>query len=163
MSGKIEIPVSKEHLGEALGRVTSGVYIITAESKQEKAGMLASWVMQAGFQPPMLSAAMSADRELYQLIQQTGRFTVNVISKQNGPLMKAFSHYQPDQFDQVAWRSTYCGLVLKDSVAYMDCIVKGQVDTGADHRVLVAEIVDGSLLNTDLEPMSHLRKTGFSY
>ncbi len=152
----------KRTIGEAMGRITSGVYIVTAEGEGEKAGMLASWIQQAGFEPPTLTVAIHPDRELHKLIRRTGRFTINVISKDNTELMRAFSKYQPDQFEKVSYRSTYCGLILNDAVASMDCVVKNTV-SGGDHDVFVAEVVGGGLLNNDLQPMSHLRKSGFTY
>jgi hypothetical protein len=45
----------KREIGEALGRIPSGVFIATAEEGSEKVGMLASWVQQAGFDPPTRS------------------------------------------------------------------------------------------------------------
>ncbi len=157
-----EALTGKETIGEAIGRIASGVYIITAEAGEEKAGMLASWVMQTGFEPPTISAVIHPDRELYKLIEKTGRFTVNVISKENGNLMKVFSKYSPDQFEQVESVSTYCGIQLKAAIASMDCVVKERVHV-TDHVLFVAEVVSGIMLNTNLAPMTHLRKSGFTY
>ncbi len=152
----------KEIIGQAIGRIASGVYILTAEDGNTKAGMLASWVMQTGFEPPTISAALHPDREVYQIIEKTGRFTLNVISKENHGLMKAFSKYSPEQFEQVTSTSTYCGIQLKDAIASLDCVVKQQVHV-TDHVLLVAEVVSSTMLQTNLEPMTHLRKSGFTY
>jgi flavin reductase (DIM6/NTAB) family NADH-FMN oxidoreductase RutF len=96
------------------------------------------------------------------VVSRTGRFTLNVISKSNHDLMKRFSRYSPDQFNNLAYVSTYCGLLLKDAVASLDCVVKTSADAG-DHQVVIAEVVNGGLLNRELEPMTHVRQSGFNY
>ena len=47
-------------IGAVLGRVPSGVFILTASDGQGKeTGMLASWVQQAGFDPPCDTVAVN--------------------------------------------------------------------------------------------------------
>ncbi len=152
----------KEGIGVAMGRIPTGVFVITAHSGSQKVGMLASWITQAGFEPPSISVAVHPDRELYKLVQETGRFSVNVLSNENMSLMKAFSRYSPDQFDQVAHEQTENGVTLKDAVAVMECRVMQTVDA-ADHLVLIAEVLNGEHMNLEREPMVHFRKSGFSY
>src|SRR5687768_10430199 len=106
----MEQTVTKENIGAAIGRIASGVYIITAKNNEHKAGMLASWVMQAGFEPPSITVAVHPDRELYKIIEETGRFTVNVISNANMDLMKTFAKFSPNQFDEVECKETECGI-----------------------------------------------------
>src|SRR5918999_987649 len=49
----------KQTVGKALGRVPSGVFILTAAHNGESAAMMASWVQQAAFDPPAVSIAMA--------------------------------------------------------------------------------------------------------
>ena len=46
----------------ALGRVPSGLFILTARVGDRETGMLASWVQQCSFDPPQVSAAFARDR-----------------------------------------------------------------------------------------------------
>lgn len=152
----------KPEVGEAIGRIPSGVFIVTAQHQDKKAGMLASWVMQVGFEPPTISVAVHPERELYHVIQASNTFTVNVISKSHHHLMKAFGHYTPEQFNGLDALETGYGITLNDSIAVMECRVKTVVDE-SDHHLLIAEVVNGKMLHPDVEPMVHLRKSGFSY
>ena len=45
-------------LDPVLGRVPSGIFILTVGTGDRATGMLASWVMQAGFEPPMVTVAV---------------------------------------------------------------------------------------------------------
>lgn len=154
--------VQNKGVGEAIGRIPSGVFVVTAQGGGRRVGMLGSWVQQVGFDPPTVSVAVHPDRELYALIAETGMLTINVLSNQNMNLMKNFSRYSPEQFDGVACRDSQYGVVLEDCVAVMECWVKDRVQV-ADHHLFIAEVAEGGLLNPELEPMVHLRKSGFNY
>ena len=68
-------------------------------------GMLASWVQQAGFDPPMLTVAVRRDRYVADWIAASGRFTLNQVAAGDKPLLKHFGRgFGPDEaaFDGVA-------------------------------------------------------------
>ena len=152
----------KQGIGEAIGRIPSGVFVVTAKDDSRKVGMLASWVQQVGFEPPTISVAVHPDRELYALIQETGYFTINVLSNTNMNLMKNFGRYSPEQFDGIACRENQAGVILEDAVAMMQCRVKDKAMV-ADHHLFIGEVMDGAILTKECEPMVHLRKSGFNY
>ena len=152
----------KDAIGAAIGRIPSGVFVITAKRGDEKIGMLGSWVMQAGFEPPCVTVAVHPDRELYSAIEQSGHFSINVLSNENMNLMKTFSRYSPDQFKEVECTEEAQGIRLNEAVAVLHCRLKEKL-TGSDHHVLLGEVVDGSYLNHEQAPMVHLRKSGFNY
>lgn len=151
-----------ENVGVAIGRIPSGVFVLTASNGTQKVGMLGSWVMQTGFEPPSIAVAIHPERELYKLVEETGRFTVNVLSNENMNLLRAFSKYSPDQFDGVALEEGEYGVSLKESVAFMECRVMQKV-AAADHHLFIAEVVNGAHLDHEQAPMVHLRKSGFNY
>jgi flavin reductase (DIM6/NTAB) family NADH-FMN oxidoreductase RutF len=153
---------SKESIGAAIGRIPSGVFVITAQRGEQKIGMMASWVAQAGFEPPCISVAIHPEREIYAAIDESGRFSVNVLSNENMNLMKAFSRFSPEQFNGVEHEQTEQGIVLTEAVAVLHCQVKCKCDA-ADHHLFVAEVVGGQYMNHEESPMIHLRKSGFNY
>ncbi len=158
------IEIDKDAVGAALGRVTSGVFITTAINKDHKVGMLTSWVQQVGFEPPVISVAVHPDRDLHKVIDVTQKFTVNVLSKNNTPLMKKFSHFQEDQFENLTLKESEYGIAFEDAIAHLQCELRRKVDAGTDHELFIAEIVGGELLKAkDDEPFMHVRKSGFSY
>lgn len=153
---------NKESIGQAIGRIPSGVFIITAKRGQEKIGMMGSWVAQVGFDPPRISVAIHPEREIYQVIQESKNFSVNVLSNENMNLMKAFSKYSPDQFNDMAITETPYGIALDEAVAVMHCELKDVCEAG-DHHLFVGEVKQGAYMNHELAPMIHLRKSGFNY
>jgi flavin reductase (DIM6/NTAB) family NADH-FMN oxidoreductase RutF len=164
MSSNVDM-ANKELLSPALGRISSGVYIATLEQAGEKHGMLATWIIQVAFNPPMLALSVQSHREILPYLSVGSKFAVNALSKNNMDIFKAFA--KPFQ----AGEDRFAGLELSDKCAtspifakalsYLDCVVKEHVAAG-DHTVILAEVVAGEMLNAD-EPMLHTRKNGFQY
>jgi flavin reductase (DIM6/NTAB) family NADH-FMN oxidoreductase RutF len=152
----------KELVGSALGKISSGLYIVTCQGNDNSMGMLASWIMQAGFEPPMLSVALSPERELYKAILVSKQFSIQVVSTEKKTIMKSFYKYTPNQFDTVAHTVTPDGIVLSDAMATLHCKLTEVVPV-RDHHLLLGEVLSASRQNQTVEPMVHTRKSGFSY
>jgi len=148
-----------------LGRVTSGVYILTAGTGDRATGMLASWVMQAGFEPPMVSVAVKLGRYVCDWITQGEPFVLNVIPENQFDLLQHFGKgFEPDQpaFAGLAIRHCPRGVpVLEDCLGHLECEPVSHIDS-EDHRIFLAKIVRGGL-QSDAAPMVHIRKSGSNY
>ena len=128
--------------------------------------MLTSWISQAAFDPPMLSLAVKKERPILAKLASGATFAVSVLAKNNMNVYKNFAKpFAPDldRFEGLKVESDQHGNpILSEAVSYLSCVVKGQVEAG-EHVVLVAEIVGGSGLQIEHEPMIHIRKNGFQY
>jgi flavin reductase (DIM6/NTAB) family NADH-FMN oxidoreductase RutF len=159
--------MDKETVGKALGKVVSGLYIVSVKDGDKEAGFLASWVQQAGFNPPMLSIAFNKERKAHlDIFFGSGKLVVNIMSKANGKTMSAF--FKPPAegksiFDGLETFTDETGVpILKDSVGYLECKYASEVTSG-DHVIVLVEIINGAVLNVDQEPSTHLRADGFKY
>jgi flavin reductase (DIM6/NTAB) family NADH-FMN oxidoreductase RutF len=156
-----------DEIFRALGRLPSGLYIATAARGEKRTGMLASWVQQAGFLPPSLTVAVARQRFFIDWVAEAGGFTLNQVASGRKSLLKHFSRgFDPadDAFEGLDLIDTpeAAGPVLADSMAYLDCRTKGSMDSG-DHRIFLAEIVGGRLIDRTSEPFVHVRKSGMTY
>ncbi len=157
---------TRENIGRAIGRIASGVYIVTFKHDGIPDGMLTTWIAQAGFEPPMLSLAVKNDRPILQTLKKGAPFVVNVLSKKNMDIFKNFAKPHTDGMNRFEGLETdmdrASAPVFTGSVAYMSCRVHEVVAAG-DHHIVLGEILDGAGLNVDDEAMVHLRKNGFQY
>src|SRR4030095_13031489 len=80
----------KESIGRAIGRIPSGVFALTSDRHGHRDGLLASWVSQAAFEPPMISVAIKKERHILELLCVGSKFTLNVLSKKNMDVYKNF-------------------------------------------------------------------------
>jgi len=156
----------KLSIGKALGRVPSGVFILTAHHDGTHAAMMASWVQQVSFHPPMISVAVASERPIAGIIRESERLAVSVLGVEDMLLMKKYARGIPpgeDPFHGVNTREVASGVrVLSDSLAYLDCKLSKIVDAGGDHEIIIATIESGELLKEGAS-FTHLRGSGFHY
>jgi flavin reductase (DIM6/NTAB) family NADH-FMN oxidoreductase RutF len=149
-----------------LARVPSGIFILTVGTGARATGMLSSWVMQAGFEPPMISVAVKQGRYVGDWITAGEPFVLNLVGESQSHFLKHFGKgFQPGEpaFEGLATMHCARGVpILKEAVGYLECEPAGHVDSG-DHRVFLAKVVRGKLHDADAEPMVHIRKSGKNY
>jgi flavin reductase (DIM6/NTAB) family NADH-FMN oxidoreductase RutF len=156
-------------IGRALGRIPSGVFILTATgTDKQPLAMMASWVQQAAFAPPTISVAIAKERPAHAALSaRPGEtFALSVLPERDTSLMKKYARGVPpgaDAFDGVRITRTANGtIVLADALAYLECRVTQRCEFGADHDLFLAEVVAGQILS-DGPSFTHQRGNGFHY
>ncbi|MCC5637931.1 diflavin flavoprotein [Nostoc sp. CHAB 5844] len=154
-------------LDKALGRLSGGLYIITAKKGDVSSAMLASWVAQASFKPLGFSIAVAKDRAIESLMQVGDRFVLNVLEEGNyQTLMRHFlKRFAPgaDRFAGVRTQSAEDGTpILADALAYMECEVVSRMDCG-DHWAVYSTVHGGRVSKPDALTAVHHRKVGNHY
>ncbi len=158
---------NKEAIAPALGKLVAGLYIISLKSQEAETGFLASWVQQAGFEPPMVSIAFNKERKHHLDILNAGKqLVINIMAKENGKTMSRFFKPAPETgsiFDELeTFRGTTGVPILKDSLGYLECKYHSQIESG-DHIIVLVEVVNGGINNAELQPSTHIRADGFKY
>jgi flavin reductase (DIM6/NTAB) family NADH-FMN oxidoreductase RutF len=155
----------KKEVGKALGRVPSGLFVVTAKHKDKEDAVLASWVNQCSFDPPALTVALGMTRQARLLVEASQAFIVNVLGKDSNDLMKHFFKAPApgvSVFDGLKVSKGFHDIqVLRDAVACVECELREQTVFG-DHVVYVGEIVSGKILKGG-DPYFHVRDNGFNY
>ncbi len=154
-------------LEKALGRVSGGLYILTAQKGDVKGAMLASWVAQASFEPLGFTVAVAKDRAIESLMQVGDRFVLNVLEEgKHLPLMKHFLKRFPpgaDRFAGVKVQIATSGSpILTDALAYMDCEVMSRMEC-SDHWIVYSQVTTGRVSNPEGMTATHHRKVGNYY
>jgi flavorubredoxin/flavin reductase (DIM6/NTAB) family NADH-FMN oxidoreductase RutF len=154
-------------LDKALGRISGGLYIITAQKGDIKGAMLASWVSQASFQPLGLTIAVAKDRAIESLMHVGDRFVLNVLEEGNyQSLMKHFLKRFPPGADRFAGVKTQAAEngspILTDALAYMECHVASRMEL-SDHWIVYATVDAGRVSKADALTAVHHRKVGNYY
>jgi len=149
----------------ALGRVTSGVYILTVGQGERATGMLSSWVMQAGFDPPTVTVAVKHGRYVADWLTAGEPFVLNIVAEHQKHLLRHFARgFEPGEpaFDGLEVRPASNGVpALVDALGYLEGMPTAHFDSG-DHRLFLAAVTAGSVRD-DGQPMVHIRKTGGHY
>jgi flavorubredoxin/flavin reductase (DIM6/NTAB) family NADH-FMN oxidoreductase RutF len=159
-------------LDKALGRLSGGLYVVTArqgEGESARSGaMVASWVSQASFDPPGITVAVAKDRAIESLMQVGDRFVLNILREDNHQqLLRHFLRRFPPGADRFAGVSVLEGAasggpVLGDALAFLGCRVAQRME-GPDHWIIYAEVEQGNVADTNASTAVHHRKVGNHY
>lgn len=148
----------------ALGRVTSGIYVATSVMEGSPVGMLASFVEQAGFEPPMITIAVKPGRVLDKALECGGALGLNILGEKNRALVKPFGKSGIESpFANIEF-SLHAGQAprLHEAMAFLLCEPRAQV-AGGDHRIYLCEVIDGIVQDEEDDPMVRIRQNGFGY
>ena len=160
----------REAIAPILGKTPSGVFILTAsDGGEQETAMLASWVQQASFEPPILSVAVKAERYLNEWLDKSPKAAISLVGKgKSAAFFKKFGKgFEPgeDAFEGIEVRRETTGLpLLKDAIGSLEGTIVGSTPAG-DHVIYLLQIenaVAGEGFAAD-EPYVHIRKNGFNY
>lgn len=155
--------------GKMLGRIPSGLFILTARGPNgEETGMLASWVQQAGFEPPSLTVAVNSKRYLLDWLEQGAPVALSQLGETQKQLLGHFGKgFEPGvpAFEGLTVDRSPGGLpVLSDSLGWIEGTIAGSLDAG-DHFVLLVQVsgtAEGARHESE-KPWVHIRKNGLRY
>jgi len=154
-------------LDKAIGRISGGLYIITAKKGEVTGAMLASWVTQASFEPPGLTVAVAKDRAIESLLRVGDVFVLNILEEgKYQALMKHFLKRFPPGSDRFAGVNTQIAAnscpILGEALAYLECEVISRLEC-SDHWVVYSQVSKGRVSNPEGLTAVHHRKVGNYY
>jgi flavin reductase (DIM6/NTAB) family NADH-FMN oxidoreductase RutF len=176
LTSKDRAQAVKDHMppdvAKALGRLATGLYVVTAEQQQAAAGgsaplagargaMVASWVSQASFEPLGLTVAVAKDRAMESLLQVGDKFVLNVLGEDDyaQPMKHFLRRFAPGE-DRFAGVETFAAAngcpALRQAIAFAECKVVSRLET-ADHWITYAEVTGGDVLNAETKTAVHRR------
>ncbi len=154
-------------LDKAMGRISGGLYIITAQKSEVKGAMVASWVTQASFEPPGFTVAVAKDRAIESLMQVGDRFVLNILEegKYQGLMKHFLKRFPPgaDRFEGVNVQTAKNGSpILGEALAYLECEVVSRMEA-SDHWIVYSKVETGRVSNPEGLTAVHHRKVGNYY
>ncbi|RLB23973.1 MAG: flavin reductase [Deltaproteobacteria bacterium] len=135
---------------EALGKMTYGIYVLTAASGETINGMIASWVSQVSYSPPLIMVAVHPNRLTHGLIQKSRAFALHVLASHQKEYLSRFKGPDPQaKFSSLSWEKGITGSpILKDCLAFLECQLRHTYSPG-NHTLFIGEIVQGKALSHD--------------
>lgn len=157
---------TRHNVGAAIGRIPSGLFVLTARNEDRRLGMLTSWVQQVSFQPPMISIAVAKGRAIMPLISESRRFGLCQLPRDEKIILRKFAgHLDPSDDPFLGFEmngDTVTDLpILANVLGFLECEVVCHLDVDGDHDLFVGRARGGQFIAG--EPYVHLRKNGFTY
>lgn len=153
-------------IAAALGAIPGGVFILTAEHEDRRQGMLASWVQQVCFEPPMVVVAVAKGRPIMPLISESRQFALCQLADEDKLLRRKFRQAPEPGEDPFLGFELVNGTlhnlpILKNCLAHLECELSCHMDVEGDHDLFVG-IVRGATRRSGT-PAVRLRDNGLDY
>lgn len=142
------------------GAMTYGIYVLTTFHEHKINGMIASWVSQVSYDPPVVMVAIHPNRYSHQLIQESGCFALHLLFRNQRDLLSRFKGIDPEaKFHSIQWAKGTTGCpILKDCLGYLECIVKDTCAPG-NHTLFIGDVVDAQIFSHE-DPLCTLDYEG---
>lgn len=159
-------PSQDQGIAQALGRIPSGLFILTASHEDRRAGMLVSWVQQVGFAPAMVSLAVAKGRPILPLMSESKKFGLCQMAEGEKIILRKFASHSEINDDpflgfEMDGRTKLNVPILKNVLSFMECEITCHMDVNSDHDIFVG-LIRNACLNAG-EPCVHLRPNGYKY
>lgn len=148
-------PLTPDELQQTLGRLSSGVYVITAVQGTERRGLTVQTVTAVSHQPPLLAVTIPRSDPLHDLLTQESltHFGVNVLSSQQKDLAAHFSG-KTNVAPAISWFDHEGLPLLGGTIAQIVCRKEQAILLG-DHTLFTGHILYSRF--TDDDPLLSFR------
>ena len=130
----------------AFGCMTYGIYVLTTRIEDNINGMIASWVSQVSYEPPLIMAAVHHNRYSHQMIEKSAAFALHVLDRSQKHMLKRFKGPVPEQkFSDLDFETKMTGApIIKDCLTWFELTVKERLDPG-NHTLFIGEVINSGL------------------
>jgi len=133
---------------EALAKMPYGIYVLTTGTGKDMNGMIASWVTQVSYEPPLILVAVHPNRRTHRLIEQSRAFVLHILSSEQKAMMSRFKGPDPlAKFEGLQWDTEVTGCpIIRSCVGFLECRLREKYQPG-NHTLFLGEIVNGKVLS----------------
>lgn len=133
--------MEKEWLS-TFGKMTYGIYVLTTGFEGKRNGMIASWVSQVSYDPPLIMVAVHPNRYSHEMIRQSGCFALHVLGKDRKDFLKRFKGPEPmAKFADIEWETGKTGApLIRECIAWFECEIVSLLDPG-NHTLFIGKVV----------------------
>lgn len=135
---------------ETLRQMPYGLYVVGVRGKSngDMNAMVASWVTQCSFDPPLIMVAVHKPSRTYDLVKAGKVFSLNLLDKKDRRIVRLIerpTRSAGDKLGKVGHAEEDTGApILRHAFAYAECKVRAIYEPG-DHALVVGEVVHAAL------------------
>lgn len=134
-------PIDPATFRRVLGTFASGVTVVTVEYEGVYHGSTVASFCSLSLDPPLVLVCLAQNSANHLLIEQAGRFAVNILGQDGEALSRHFASRQPDKFATVPFWLGQTGVpLLEAAIATLECRLVSQFP-GGDHSIFVGEVL----------------------
>jgi flavin reductase (DIM6/NTAB) family NADH-FMN oxidoreductase RutF len=149
-----------EKLLNNLACMTYGIYVLTTRYEETINGMIASWVSQVSYEPPLIIVAVHPNRYSHDLMKRSGHFALHILAREQTDLLTRFKGPDPgSKFLSIAWQDGVTGCpILADCIGVLECRTQTTLAPG-NHTLFIGKVVN-AFCNGEKTPLCTLDYEG---
>ena len=131
--------VTGDQFRDALRTWASGVTVVTAKAGERMHGMTVSAFSSVSADPPLVLVCANRGSKTHEIIQQGGRFAVNILAADQAHVSNTFSSktLEDERFDHIEWKEgTTDTPLIVGAVANLECEVQSAHQEGS-HTIYI--------------------------
>lgn len=121
------------------GRFATGVAVVTADSGDGVAGSTVNSFASLSLDPLMVLFCLRHTSATRQVIEQTGRYSVSILSDAQRAVSDHFAR-RGGPLPDAALHRDGCFIRVRDALAWFDCALEGCLP-GGDHVILTGKVI----------------------
>jgi flavin reductase (DIM6/NTAB) family NADH-FMN oxidoreductase RutF len=136
-----ELP-EQELFREVFGRFATGVAVITSAGTGGAGGMTANALCSLSLEPLLVLVCFENEARTLPIVQEAGRFAVNVLTSEQEGLAGVFASKLPEaeKLDGVGHHLQDGIPILEDTLAWTVCELQ-ELIAGGDHTIAIGRVV----------------------
>jgi flavin reductase (DIM6/NTAB) family NADH-FMN oxidoreductase RutF len=129
------------------------IWLITARAGDRQSGLIATYVSRASLVPtlPRITIGLAKHHFTHELIQESNAFCMHLIDEDHIDWVWHFGIPSGREIDKLRGLATSISVtgspILAGALAWLDCRVEAQMDTG-DRTVYLAEVLEARMVQT---------------
>jgi flavin reductase (DIM6/NTAB) family NADH-FMN oxidoreductase RutF len=132
---------TKRSFRDVLGRFTTGVVLVTAQTPGGPAGLTANSFTSVSLDPPLIALCAARSSTTWPAIRAVGAFAVTILSDRHEQVCRTFATRGADRFADREWSPSPAGHpVLADGLGWLDCAIE-ELHPAGDHELVIARAV----------------------
>ncbi len=156
--------MDKASRNRALQALPYGLYVVGSTNDGVASTIVANWITQVSFDPPLVAIAVEKDSKMQRAIERSGVFSINMLPAGAKDIARSFMKSNAPVGTMINGRgftlSKHLAPILDDARAAIECTVVDSLSTG-DHYTYVGEVTD-AIVRSGGDILT-LKETGWRY
>jgi len=153
--------INPDEFRQAMRKWTTGVTIVTAQSRGIKHGMTVSSFTSVSLAPATVSISLEQNTRTHGLIHEAGSFGITFLSSEQQPISERFAGQIDDWKDRFEGLETWVmetgAPFLFGGLAYLDCRVQSMLPFGSN-TLIIGEVV-AARMGEEHNPLLYFNRT----
>ena len=132
-----------EELRALMGRVPSGVAVLTVDANGQPLGLTVGSLVALSLQPPLVAIVVSRQAAMHELLREAGGFAVSILAASQESLAQHFARGVPPiaMWDGIAVQAGVSGApLLQGALGWLECRLHDELAVGT-HTLFVGEVM----------------------